>query len=282
MNILMYFRDDYSNFSFDNHVFIAGGNGTGKTMMYNHMLSGFDGKEKDMFLVDGLKIKKSQFVALGISRDNTLDEEIKLSSKTYILSRLEAFREYVSEEKIRSSMFEYFDSIKELIEKEIFSIPNFNIEFDFDKISSNIFKAIEYKIDDINFSELSTSEKVNIQLEIYLNRLISVNDNTVLLIDDFDSIYTKNKFFEKVSYILSKIKDFNTKCIFFVKNEDIVYELVSSGHKVLFIDNNKLVELPRYINFIDEVYLYSEKEIENKIEKIRKEKEFDIIKNYLK
>ncbi|QXW66202.1 hypothetical protein KX935_02980 [Streptobacillus moniliformis] len=151
MNILMYFRDDYSNFSFDNHVFIAGGNGTGKTMMYNHMLSGFDGKEKDMFLVDGLKIKKSQFVALGISRDNTLDEEIKLSSKTYILSRLEAFREYVSEEKIRSSMFEYFDSIKELIEKEIFSIPNFNIEFDFDKISSNIFKAIEYKIDDINF-----------------------------------------------------------------------------------------------------------------------------------
>ncbi|WP_064609229.1 hypothetical protein [Streptobacillus moniliformis] len=224
MNILMYFRDDYSNFSFDNHVFIAGGNGTGKTMMYNHMLSGFDGKEKDMFLVDGLKIKKSQFVALGISRDNTLDEEIKLSSKTYILSRLEAFREYVSEEKIRSSMFEYFDSIKELIEKEIFSIPNFNIEFDFDKISSNIFKAIEYKIDDINFSELSTSEKVNIQLEIYLNRLISVNDNTVLLIDDFDSIYTKNKFFEKVSYILSKIKDFNTKCIFFVKNEDIVYE----------------------------------------------------------
>ncbi|ACZ01523.1 hypothetical protein CEP89_06540 [Streptobacillus moniliformis] len=282
MNILMYFRDDYSNFSFDNHVFIAGGNGTGKTMMYNHMLSGFDGKEKDMFLVDGLKIKKSQFVALGISRDNTLDEEIKLSSKTYILSRLEAFREYVSEEKIRSSMFEYFDSIKELIEKEIFSIPNFNIEFDFDKISSNIFKAIEYKIDDINFSELSTSEKVNIQLEIYLNRLIGVNDNTVLLIDDFDSIYTKNKFFEKVSYILSKIKDFNTKCIFFVKNEDIVYELVSSGHKVLFIDNNKLVELPRYINFIDEVYLYSEKEIENKIEKIRKEKEFDIIKNYLK
>ncbi|CAM3086506.1 hypothetical protein [Streptobacillus ratti] len=282
MNVLMYFRDEYSNFSFDNHIFIAGGNGTGKTSMYNYILSGFDGKEKDMFLVDGLKIKKNQFVALGISRDNTLDEEIKLSSKTYIISRLETFREYVNEENVRSSMIEYFNSIKKLIEKEIFSIPNFNLEFDFDKINSSIFKSIEYKIDNINFSELSTSEKVDIQLEMYLNRLISVNDNTILLIDDFDSIYTKSKFFEKVSYISSKINDFNTKCIFFVKNEDIVYKLVRDGHKVLFIDNNKLVELPRYINFIDGVDLYSEKEIKRKIEEIREEKEFDIIKNYLK
>ncbi|WP_073508312.1 hypothetical protein [Streptobacillus notomytis] len=282
MNVLMYFKDEYSNFSFDNHIFIAGGNGSGKTMMYNHILSGFDGKEKDMFLVDGLKVKKNQFFSLGISRDNTLDEEIKLSSKTYIISRLESFREYVSEEKIKNSMFEYFSSIKKLIETELFSIPNFNLEFDFDKISSNIFKAIEYKIDNINFSELSTSEKVDIQLEMYLNRLVSVNDNTVLLIDDFDSMYTKSKFFEKLSFILSKTKKFNTKCIFFLKNEDIVYDLVSNGHKVLFIDNNKLVELPSYINFIDEIYLYSEKEIENKVRKIKEEKELDIIKKYLK
>lgn len=282
MDILMNFRDVFSSFSFTDHIFIAGGNGSGKSLMYKFMISGFDGKEKEKFLVDGTQVKKRQCIALGISRDDTLDEELKMTSKSYLYSRIETFREYINEEKLVNSINEYYESVKDLIEEDVFCLSNLKINFDIEKITSNIFKSIEYKLDNVNFSELSTSEKVNVQLEMYLNRLTDINDNTFLLIDDFDTIYIKNIFFEKLEYIISKTKELNTKCIFFVKNEDIIFKLVNEGYDVKFIRENRLIDLPNYENFIDEIYLYSEDEIKRKVEKIKKEKEYTIISELLK
>ncbi|CAM3091936.1 hypothetical protein STFE110948_01835 [Streptobacillus felis] len=282
MNVLMYFMNEYSNFSFDDHIFIAGGNSRGKTLMYNFILSGLEGKEKENFLIDGSQVKKNQYVFLGISRDNTLDDEIKLTSKTYLMSRLETFREYVDSSKLRETVQEYFKSIEDLIKEEILTLDNFNLYFDFEKVNNSIFKAIEYKLGENEFSMLSTSEKMDLQIEMYINRLVNVNDNTFLIIDDFDTIYTRERFYEKLSWIFSKISSVNTKCIFFVKDENLVYELVNKGDKVMFIEKFKLVNLPNYTNYIDEIYLYSEEEIERKVNEIKKEKEFDIIRKLLK
>ena len=74
---------------------------------------------------------------------------------------------------------------------------------------SNIFKSIEYKVNNFECSDVSLSEKVDIQLDMYLNRLHSINDNTVLIIDDFDTIYTNFEFRKRIEKILEKIKNTN-------------------------------------------------------------------------
>uniref|UniRef100_UPI000A74D2DE hypothetical protein n=1 Tax=Streptobacillus felis TaxID=1384509 RepID=UPI000A74D2DE len=59
MTVLMYFMYEYSNFSFDDHPFIAGGNSRGKTLMYYSLLSGLEGKSKEYLLKDCFQINKN-------------------------------------------------------------------------------------------------------------------------------------------------------------------------------------------------------------------------------
>nr|WP_156416395.1 hypothetical protein [Caviibacter abscessus] len=270
-----------NNISFDDLLIIAGGNGKGKSRIFNLLLSGFEGKEKSNFIINGTDVKKNEYHVFGISRDNTLDNELKLSSKTYMLNKLEAIIEYISNDNLCVELNNYFDEINSILTSEVLNNTKININYNIDKIFLQIFKSIEYKIDDIDCSNLSVSEKMDTQLNLYLNILESIKDNTILLIDDMDSIYTNYNFYKRLSVISEKSKQNNLKVIIFIKNEQIINHLIDENYNIVFIHNKCLCKLPNYRNYISQIDLYTEEEIEQLELKIKNEKQVQLINEYI-
>lgn len=281
LNIIFEYENNLNNISVEDVLVIAGGNGKGKSRIFNLMLSGFEGKEKDNFIVNGTIVKKNEYKVLGISRDNTLDNELKLTSKTYLLNRLETIKEYISNENLSKALNDYFTEINTILSSEILNSTNITVEYDIDKIFNQLFKSIEYKLDDIECTNLSISEKLNIQLELYLNALESIKDNTVLLIDDMDSIYTMYNFNEKIDKILERAKQNNLKVIIFIKNEELINSLMNREYSVVFIKDKCLCKLPEYKNYISQIELYTKEEIEKLELEIKKEKQKELIFEYI-
>lgn len=88
MNLLLKYVDGYLNLDFSNILIIAGGSSSGKSTLYNYIISGIEGKLSSSFLINGREIRKNEFSFLNISLSNLLDEEFKLTSKTYLYSRM--------------------------------------------------------------------------------------------------------------------------------------------------------------------------------------------------
>ena len=59
-----------------------------------------------------------------------LDDELKLTSKSYLLSKLEAMKDYLKEEELIDSLQNYFFQIDEILKKEVFENLNGKIKLD--------------------------------------------------------------------------------------------------------------------------------------------------------
>lgn len=281
MNIVFEYENNLNNINIEDVLVIAGGNGKGKSRIFNLLLSGFEGKEKDNFIINGTTVKKNEYQVLGISSDNSLDNELKLTSKTFLINKLETIKEYISKDKLTTALNEYFDEISSILHSEILNNVNINMSYNIDKIFSQIFKSIEYKVDDVDCLNLSTSEKVNIQIDLYLNILESIKDNAILLIDDMDSIYTNYNFKQKINTILEKSKQSKLKVIIFIKNEELLNYLINNNYNVVFIKDKIICKLPSYRNYISQIDLYDEDEIEQLELKIKNEKQLGLIYEYI-
>ena len=71
LNIIFEYENNLNNISVEDVLVIAGGNGKGKSRIFNLMLSGFEGKEKDNFIVNGTTVKKNEYKVLGIHPKHT-------------------------------------------------------------------------------------------------------------------------------------------------------------------------------------------------------------------
>lgn len=281
MNIVFEYENNLNNINIEDVLVISGGNGKGKSRIFNLLLSGFEGKEKDNFIINGTTVKKNEYQVLGISADNNLDNELKLTSKTFLINKLETIKEYISKDKLTTALNEYFDEVSSILHSEILNNVNINMNYNIDKIFSQIFKSIEYKVDDVDCLNLSTSEKVNIQIDLYLNILESIKDNAIILIDDMDSIYTNYNFKQKINIILEKAKQSKLKVVIFIKNEEIINYLINESYNVVFIKDTKLCKLPSYRNYISQIDLYTEEEINQLELKIKNEKQLGLIYEYI-
>ena len=59
-----------------------------------------------------------------------LDDELKLTSKSYLLSKLEAMKDYLKEEELIDSLQNYFFQIEKKLKKEVFENLNGKIKLD--------------------------------------------------------------------------------------------------------------------------------------------------------
>ena len=125
-----------------------------------------------------------------------------------------------------------------------------------------------YKNGEVEFCNLSLSEKFEIQLKMYIKRLISINDNTILLIDDFDSFVGLKKALLILDYIKKSLIGYKTKVIVFLRNEELVNELLNLGYNIYFLKKNKTFKMPDFRKLIDRDYSYCDEIFEKELKKL--------------
>ena len=271
MNLLLKYVDGYLNLDFSNILIIAGGSSSGKSTLYNYIISGIEGKLSSSFLINGREIRKNEFSFLNISLSNLLDEEFKLTSKTYLYSRMNTLLKCFETSYLENNFNFFCDNIFFELKEEIFNDLDISINLDIEKIIFMITKNIVYKFGDVCVENLSLNEKFKIQYKMYLNRLLSINDNTFLIIDDFDSFGGIKNSISSLEYITKRILGYKTKVIIFLRNEELVNELLNLDYNIYFLKDSKVFKMPDFKNFVDFDFSYSEELFEKEVKKIRKE-----------
>lgn len=144
-----------------------------------------------------------------------------------------------------------------------------------------ITKNIVYKFGDVCVENLSLNEKFKIQYKMYLNRLLSINDNTFLIIDDFDSFGGIKNSISSLEYITKRILGYKTKVIIFLRNEELVNELLNLDYNIYFLKDSKVFKMPDFKNFVDFDFSYSEELFEKEVKKIRKENQRKMVYKFM-
>ena len=281
MNLLLKYMDGYLNLDFSNILIIAGGSSSGKSTLYNYIISGIEGKLSSSFLINGREIRKNEFSFLNISLSNLLDEEFKLTSKTYLYSRMNTLLKCFETSYLENNFNFFCDNIFFELKEEIFNDLDISINLDIEKIIFMITKNIVYKFGDVCVENLSLNEKFKIQYKMYLNRLLSINDNTFLIIDDFDSFGGIKNSISSLEYITKRILGYKTKVIIFLRNEELVNELLNLDYNIYFLKDSKVFKMPDFKNFVDFDFSYSEELFEKEVKKIRKENQRKMVYKFM-
>lgn len=281
MNLLLKYVDGYLNLDFSNILIIAGGSSSGKSTLYNYIISGIEGKLSSSFLINGREIRKNEFSFLNISLSNLLDEEFKLTSKTYLYSRMNTLLKCFETSYFENNFNFFCDNIFFELKEEIFNDLDISINLDVEKIIFMITKNIVYKFGDVCVENLSLNEKFKIQYKMYLNRLLSINDNTFLIIDDFDSFGGIKNSISSLEYITKRILGYKTKVIIFLRNEELVNELLNLDYNIYFLKDSKVFKMPDFKNFVDFDFSYSEELFEKEVKKIRKENQRKMVYKFM-
>lgn len=281
MNLLLKYVDGYLNLDFSNILIIAGGSSSGKSTLYNYIISGIEGKLSSSFLINGREIRKNEFSFLNISLSNLLDEEFKLTSKTYLYSRMNTLLKCFETSYLENNFNFFCDNIFFELKEEIFNDLDISINLDIEKIIFMITKNIVYKFGDVCIENLSLNEKFKIQYKMYLNRLLSINDNTFLIIDDFDSFGGIKNSISSLEYITKRILGYKTKVIIFLRNEELVNELLNLDYNIYFLKDSKVFKMPDFKNFVDFDFSYSEELFEKEVKKIRKENQRKMVYKFM-
>lgn len=281
MNLLLKYVDGYLNLDFSNILIIAGGSSSGKSTLYNYIISGIEGKLSSSFLINGREIRKNEFSFLNISLSNLLDEEFKLTSKTYLYSRMNTLLKCFETSYLENNFNFFCDNIFFELKEEIFNDLDISINLDIEKIIFMITKNIVYKFGDVCVENLSLNEKFKIQYKMYLNRLLSINDNTFLIIDDFDSFGGIKNSISSLEYITKRILGYKTKVIIFLRNEELVNELLNLDYNIYFLKDSKVFKMPDFKNFVDFDFSYSEELFEKEVKKIRKENQRKMVYKFM-
>ena len=281
MNLLLKYMDGYLNLDFSNILIIAGGSSSGKSTLYNYIISGIEGKLSSSFLINGREIRKNEFSFLNISLSNLLDEEFKLTSKTYLYSRMNTLLKCFETSYLENNFNFFCDNIFFELKEEIFNDLDISLNLDIEKIIFMITKNIVYKFGDVCVENLSLNEKFKIQYKMYLNRLLSINDNTFLIIDDFDSFGGIKNSISSLEYITKRILGYKTKVIIFLRNEELVNELLNLDYNIYFLKDSKVFKMPDFKNFVDFDFSYSEELFEKEVKKIRKENQRKMVYKFM-
>lgn len=281
MNLLLKYVDGYLNLDFSNILIIAGGSSSGKSTLYNYIISGIEGKLSSSFLINGREIRKNEFSFLNISLSNLLDEEFKLTSKTYLYSRMNTLLKCFETSYLENNFNFFCDNIFFELKEGIFNDLDISINLDIEKIIFMITKNIVYKFGDVCVENLSLNEKFKIQYKMYLNRLLSINDNTFLIIDDFDSFGGIKNSISSLEYITKRILGYKTKVIIFLRNEELVNELLNLDYNIYFLKDSKVFKMPDFKNFVDFDFSYSEELFEKEVKKIRKENQRKMVYKFM-
>jgi hypothetical protein len=269
MNLTIKFMDNYFNFNFSDILIIAGGSASGKSRLFNHIIDGFDAKISSKFIIDGSEVNKNEYHCLNISLSNGLDEEIKFTRNTYLYSKINNIFKFMDNKSVLDSLNDFSNLLISNILEEDFKNLNVNVDLDLNNLLSLIIKNMVYKNGEVEFCNLSLSEKFEIQLKMYIKRLISINDNTILLIDDFDSFVGFKKALLILDYIKNSLIGYKTKVIVFLRNEELVNELLNLGYNIYFLKKNKTFKMTDFRELVDGYYSYCDEIFEKELKKIK-------------
>lgn len=274
MKIVM--KDYFNLLEFKNFNIVYGGNGSGKTEIYNEMISGFLGQLKDKFLVNGEVVLKNQFKVFDIGENDSFSEEMKLGSKSYLKKEIEKRIEESFDKELESIQKDLEQNIKSKFLHEFSYLDKLELDF---KLNLNelVIKNISFKTEEkynYSFSKLR-----KLKLEMILNQ--ELDRNTVILIDHFDLGLSKHN----RSQMINRLKEI-------AESKDCTIILFSSNFIDFGVNDKFIVQKFMYKNILDivseeliqisksDLYLYSEEELESLKIKIINEK-IEIIKEYL-
>ena len=269
MNLKIEFMGDYLNFNFSDILIVAGGSSSGKTKLFNCIIDGFNAKLLSKFIVDGGEVNKNEYHCLNISLSNGLDEEMKFTGKTYLYSKINNIFKFMDTKSISENLSDFSNLLISNILEEDFTDLDVSVNLDLNNLLSLLIKNIVYKNGEVEFCDLSLSEKFEIQLKMYIKRLSSINDNTVLLIDDFDSFIGIKKSLLILEYIKNNLLGYKTKVIVFLRNEELVNELLNLGYNVYFLKKNKIFKMPDFKDLVDRDYSYCDEIFEKELKRIK-------------
>lgn len=269
MKILVKYKDNEFSLNLDYFNIIYGGNGSGKTKLFNLLSDGFNAKLKNDFSGNGEKIEKNQYFVYLIEETDNFSDEMKLGTKSVIWKDIERRIEDYMDEEIESLKNEIENLIKHKLLYKFEYLDEIDLNFELN-LSDVIVKNIEFKHNQNNY--LSFSKLRLLKIKTILSKVHE--PNAIVLIDHFDlglSISERNNLIEYLKSIAEKNK---IRIIVFTSNFidfDIKDKFIYQG-KIY----NQLSELIKDSQILDieneDLYLFSSEEIQklidNKLEKV--------------
>lgn len=188
---------------------LSGPNNIGKTEMMNYLYSGFQGKLKQKFVVDGNEVEKDEFYAFLITETDSLDNEKLLGSKSIIRQNIDETYGSLEDNKIEQ-FNEEIKKLKKMMDDDLLPKLTLNDSLSIDvsfSITDILSKFASVVYDEIELSKLSYSTKRIAYFKMYINLLLQMNQKSVLFIDGFDNGLSRYEAIEFVEFIKTNTND---------------------------------------------------------------------------
>ena len=212
-----------------------------KTFFCKQLANGLAGKDKS-FLINGLTILKNENNVIYVGSGDSIEEHLKLSSKSLLKTLYyNKLKEYFdNDEQILEKMNELFVKPNNILKKisEGFSNSlnaNINLSLGVDDADEIISNFIKVSFDN---EELSSSQSKEMLFKlIYL--LNKENENTFIIIDDFDASFDEAKLCE----FLNLIEKYDNITFFLFTNKSSSLYYAFGRYSIFNIRNEHIYNL---------------------------------------
>jgi len=228
-----------------------GASQTGKTQLLEHFQGVFQGQHKNASY-NRQDILKGQFNVRTIAANYTIDDELKMTSKTELLSIckqiIAEFSEYQIEE-IKSSLKEAINPLEVALKKNVSFEDNSGFIFD------NLLDVVKQYYSFIDTKELSPSLKRYLLLKNVFES--PSRGEMVLLIDDFENSFDIEQMLHLVDTLGATD---NLSVLIFTKSIELC-KLLYNRYPIYIMNMNLCLLSDIFTKYIDEIVNDSGKEL---------------------
>lgn len=236
--LLFEFNQKQSTLNFKRNCIIFGANGNGKSLLLKNLENGINGKCKNTFLIDSLKVKKNDCSTIFFDEETDFNTEFKFTNTNTFRNAIYSSIEHtINSESILKELNSVLDKIdietNKYINNNIHDFFKENIKFDINitNLDQIINKFTDIYVDGLaSNNQISKSKKRLLIYQLLLLNQIKKDITTYILIDDFDLYLDTENIIKILKFITNISKKFNCYFILTTSNP-IIYSFIDENYE---------------------------------------------------